>query len=266
MTNGLGNLDDLFQSAQDDGLTDDTLDLVIANLNSTAVLTAVHTPLHQLAANDVTLAMNILDMSGSMAPHTADLIRAYNDDYLATMAGSAVADDILVSTLVFNNKAKTLHGYLPLNDTPHLGRPSYDPDGSTALYDAVAAGLTNMVLYAQQLRAGGVTVRGVLIVYTDGEDNASKQQAVDIQRAAADLLRQELYTLALVGFGLKQPVGFVGMRNGRSPAQELAEQMGFPIGLDTALDPAGLRRIFHMASLSTIQVSQMGAAPVACFN
>ena len=33
MNNGLGNLDDLFQSAQDDGLTDDTMDLVIANLN-----------------------------------------------------------------------------------------------------------------------------------------------------------------------------------------------------------------------------------------
>ena len=31
--NGLGNLDDLFQSAQDDGLTDDTMGLVIANLN-----------------------------------------------------------------------------------------------------------------------------------------------------------------------------------------------------------------------------------------
>lgn len=264
-TNGLGNLDDLFQSAQDDGLTDDTLDLVISNLNGTAVATAVHTPLDQLATNDVTLAMNILDMSGSMASHANDLIRAYNDDYLAAMAGSPAADDILVSTLVFEDKVKTLHGYIPLADTPRLTRKEYDPGGSTALYDAVAAGLTNMVLYAQQLRASGVMVRGVVIVYTDGEDNVSRQRAQDIQRAAADLLRQEVYTLAIVGFGLKKAMGFAGMpANG--PAQQLAADIGFPIGLDAGLDPAGLRRIFHMASMSTIQVSQMGAIPTGLFT
>lgn len=255
--NGLGNLDDLFQSAQDDGLTADTLDLVIANLNGAAVATAVHTPLDQLATNDVTLAMNILDMSGSMAPHAQDLIRAYNDDYLAAMAGSPVSDDILVSTLVFEDRVKTLHGYIPLADTPRLTPKEYNPNGSTALYDAVAAGLTNLVLYAQQLRGSGVMVRGVVIVYTDGEDNASKQRAKDIQRAAADLLRQEVYTLALVGFGLQKPIGFSGMFS-QSPAQQLAATIGFPIGLDAGLDPTGLRRIFHMASMSTIQVSQMG--------
>jgi hypothetical protein len=36
--NGLGNLDDLFQSAQDDGLTDDTLGLVVANLNGPTMM------------------------------------------------------------------------------------------------------------------------------------------------------------------------------------------------------------------------------------
>lgn len=271
--NGLGNLDDLFQSAQDDGLTDDTLNLVIANLNGTAVATAVHTPLHLLAANEVTLAVNIIDMSGSMAPHAGNLIRAYNQDYLAAMSSTAAADDILVSTILFHDKVKTLHGYIPLNDTPPLTAKEYDPDGSTALYDAVAAGLTNMVLYTQQLRASGIMVRGIVIVHTDGEDNASKQRATDVQRAAADLLKQEMYTLALVGFGLKKPVGFVGMTNGpnplrvrRTPAQELAAEIGFPIGLDAGLDPAGLRRIFHMASISTIQVSQMGAVPAGLFS
>lgn len=258
--NGLGNLDDLFQSAQADGLTDDALDLVIANLNGPAVVTAVHTPLDQLASNDVTLAMNILDRSGSMAPHADALIRAYNDDYLAAMRQSAAADDILVSTLSFSNTVQTLHGYLPLADVPPLNRQTYDPDYSTALYDAVAAGLTNMVLYAQQLRASGVMVRGIVMVYTDGEDNASRQRASDVQRAAADLLKQEIYTLALVGFGLKKAIGFTGT-NGRSPAEELAAEIGFPIGLSAGMNQSELRRIFHMASQSTVQVSQMGAVP-----
>lgn len=266
MTNkGVGSLDDLFQAAQDDGLTADALDLVIANLNGPAVITAVHTPLDQLATNDVTLAMNIIDMSGSMASHAASLIGAYNNDYLTAMAGSPAADDILVSTILFNDKVKTLHGYVPLADAPPLTKKTYSPDFSTALYDAIAAGLTNMVLYAQQLRASGIMVRGVVIVYTDGEDNASRQRAADIQRAAADLLRQEMYMLALVGFGLKKPLGFAGMGHGRSPAQQLADDIGFPMGLDAGLDPAGLRRIFHMASMSTVQVSQMGAVPAGLF-
>lgn len=263
--NGLGNLDDLFQAARDEGLSDDTLNLVVSNLNGPAVMTAVHTPLDQLATNEVTLAMNIMDMSGSMAPYAQDLIRAYNDDYLAAISNSAAADDILMSTILFNNKVKTLHGYLPLVDVANLTANAYKPDYCTALYDAVGSGLTNMVLYAQQLRATGVMVRGIVIVYTDGDDNASKQRAADIKRAAADLLKQEIYTLVLVGFGLKQPVGFKGT-NGRSPAQQLADRIGFPLGFDASLSKTELRRIFHMASMSTIQVSRAGGMPAGLFT
>jgi hypothetical protein len=255
--NGLGNLDDLFQSAQDDGLTDDTLNLVIANLNGPAVMQAVHTPLNQLTTNEVTLAMNIIDMSGSMSSHAANLIRAYNNDYLAAMTLSAAADDILVSTILFDSHVNTLHGYLPLDDAPRLNDKNYTPDSTTALYDAIAAGMTNMVLYAQQLRQSGVAVRGLVMVYSDGEDNASKQQAQDVRRAAEDLLKQEIYTLVFVGFGFKKQMGFVGS-NGRSPVQQLADQIGFPIALEAGLNQSELQRIFHMASVSTIQVSQMG--------
>ncbi|MCP4358827.1 MAG: hypothetical protein GY796_12480 [Chloroflexi bacterium] len=131
MNNNLGNLDNLFQSAQDDGLTDDSLGLLISNLNGPAALTAVHTPLDQLATNEVTLAMNILDMSSSMASHANDLIRAYNDDYLAAMAGSMAADDILVSTILFDDKVKTLHSYLPLEDAPNLSHQTYKPNYTT---------------------------------------------------------------------------------------------------------------------------------------
>lgn len=261
----LTNLDDLFQSAQEDGLTDDALDLVIANLNGPAVATAVHTPLDQLTSNDVTLAMNILDMSGSMYSYANDLIRAYNQEYLAAMRHSPAADDLLVSTILFNDVVKTLHGYVPLNDAQTLDAKIYQPDNATALYDAVAAGMTNMVLYAQQLRQSGVSVRGVVMVYTDGEDNSSKQRAQDVRRAAKDLLGQELYTLALVGFGLQKPLGFPGS-NGRSPAQQLANEIGFPIGLDAGLNVLDLQRIFRLASMTAVQVSQTGAASVFTFT
>jgi hypothetical protein len=255
--NGLGNLDDLFQSAQDDGLTDDTLDLVVSNLNGPTMMAAVGVPLHQLASNEVTLAMNIIDMSGSMAPCADTLIRAYNEDYLAAMSSSTAADDILVSTILFNQDVTLLHGYLPLLDASPLTRQVYDPDNMTALYDAVAAGLTNMVLYAQQLRQSGVMVRCLVIVYSDGADNASKQQAKDVRRASLELLKQEIYTLAYVGF-----------KSGGISEQELrqlSDDIGFPDILVAGLSHSELRRIFHLASMSTIRVSQQGAARAGVF-
>ena len=255
--NGLGNLDDLFQSAQADGLTDDTMDLVVANLNGVVMVTAVNTSLDDLASNEVTLAMNIIDMSGSMEPHAGDLIRAYNTDYLAAMRDSTAADDILVSTVLFNDQVELLHGYVPLPDASPLTRKIYTPDRTTALYDAVAAGLTNMVLYTQQLRSCGVMVRCIVIVYSDGADNASRQRAADVRRAAEELLKHEIYTLAYVGFSS----GGITEQNLRSMAREI----GFPDVLMAGLSHQELRRIFHLVSMSTVRVSQQGAAASGIF-
>lgn len=255
---GLGNFDDLFQSARDDGLTDDTMDLVVSNLNGPTMMMPVGTPLDQLTTNEVTLAMNIIDMSGSMAPHAGDLIRAYNGDYLEAMAGSSAADDILISTVLFSKRTRLLHGYVPVKNAPPLTRRIYDPDSTTALYDAVAGGLTNMVLYAQQLRQSGVMVRCIVIVYSDGEDNASRQRAADIRRAVYDLLKHELYTLAYVGF-----------RSGgisESELKRLAADIGFPEVLAAGLSHEELRRIFHLVSISTISVSQQRSTAAGLFN
>ncbi|MCI0394722.1 MAG: hypothetical protein L0332_07830 [Chloroflexi bacterium] len=254
--NGLGNLDDLFQSAQDDGLTEETLDLVMTNLNG-LTLASVGVPLDQLASNEVTLAMNIIDMSGSMAPYAADLICAYNDDYLAAMAGSTAADDILVSTILFNDQVELFHGYVNLPDAPPLVRRVYNPDGSTALYDAVATGLTNMVVYTQHLRQRGVMVRCVALVYSDGDDNASRQAATAVRRASQELLKQEIYTLGYVGFA----------SGGIAEAQlrRLADAIGFPEILIAGLSHAELRRIFHMVSLSTVRASQQQGTVATIF-
>lgn len=254
--NGLGNLDDLFQSAQDDGLTNNTMDLVVANLNGPTMTGAVGIPLAQLGTNEVMLAMNILDMSGSMSPYAADLIRAYNDDYLAAMTGSTAADDILVSTILFNDAVNLFHGYVNLKDAPPLVRRVYNPNGSTALYDAVAGGLTNMVLYAQQLRQSGVMVRCIVLVYSDGDDNVSRQSASAVRRASQELLKHEIYTLGYIGFcsgGITE-----------KEARKLADTIGFPEVLTTGISHSELRRIFNLVSQSTTRASQqqMGSAGI----
>jgi hypothetical protein len=192
--------------------------------------------------------MNIIDMSGSMAPHAADLITAYNTDYLQAMRDSTAADEILVSTILFNSQVQLLHGYVPIQDAPPLTRSRYAPSSSTALYDAVAGGLTNMVLYAQQLRQSGVMVRCIVILYSDGDDNASQQRAADIRRATEELFKQEIYTLAYVGF----------RSGGISPnhLQRLADRIGFYDTLSAGLSHQELRRIFQLVSVSTARMSR----------
>lgn len=254
---GLGNLDELFQSAREDGLTEQTMDLVVSNLNGPTMMAAVGAPLTSLQGNEVTLAMNIIDMSGSMAPYTHDLIQSYNDDYLEALAGSLAAEDILVSTILFDSGIHLFHGYLTVTDVPLLTSHDYRPGGSTALYDAVAAGLTNMVLYAQQLRQNGVMVRCLAIVYSDGEDNASRQTATSVRRAVRELLKQEIYIMAYVGFragGIDQP-----------EVRRLAAAIGFPEILLSGLSHDELRRIFRMASMSAVNVSQGSAKPGGVF-
>lgn len=247
-SNGLGDLDDLFRSARQDGLTGETMDLVVSNLNGPTMMGAVGAPLDALATNDVTLAMNIVDMSGSMAPFAGELISAYNDDYLAAMALSPSADDILVSTVFFDDNVELFHGYVGLADAPRLSDRVYRPCASTALYDAVAAGLTNMVLYTQQLRQSGVSVRCLVLVYSDGQDNASRQPASAVRRAAQELLKHEIYTLAYVGFS----AGGIT----EQALRRMADAIGFPEILMSGLGPGQLQRIFRMASRSTINVSQ----------
>ena len=115
-----------------------------------------------------------------------------------------------------------------------------------------------MVLYAQQLRQSGVMVRCIVIVYSDGGDNVSKQRAKQIRRAATELLKHEIYTLAYVGF-----------RNGGiNPAElrQLADEIGFPDVLAAGLDHQELRRIFNLVSQSTISMSQQGAMPAGMFS
>lgn len=108
-----------------------------------------------------------------------------------------------------------------------------------------------MVVYAQHLRQMGVMVRCIVLVYSDGEDNASRQSAASVRRAAEELLKHEIYTLAYIGF----KSGGISQRE----LEQLADEIGFPEALYSSLSHGDLRRIFHLVSASTIRTSQQQA-------
>ena len=224
--------------------------VVVNNLNEApAALSAVtHAGLDDIQNDEVTLVLRIIDETGSMQPYTNEVELA-DREMITALKNSKAADEILMSTWLFNTSFKVLHGFVPLDDvTPLAG--IYRPDNQTALYSAVYAALTDVnagvVSYAENLRGSGIRVKVVVVAFSDGEDNYSHRQKIDpgmIKTVVQDLLKQENYLFSLVAFG----TGF---------AKTAAADMGFPNLLESKSQPGDIRRAMGTVSKSIVRASQ----------
>lgn len=237
------NLQSLFQNAQNSGLSQQSVNLLVQNLNGQAGLGCVGAQVDDLNTDDVTLLVTIIDQSGSMQGVRDAVIDAFNQMTRA-LHDSKAHDSILMSCWAFDDKPQLLFGYTPIDSVPDLTRKQYAPSGSTALYDAVLDGFTGVVGYGQDLRNGGIRTRCIVCVISDGADNASGRTAAAVNTVANDLLKQEFYTLVYVGFG--DPIEF----------QKIATSMGFPLVLTASHTPGEIRRALNLISGSVIRASQ----------
>src|SRR5687768_7887311 len=137
------NHQDLFDNAPDEGLSANAAGILVNNLNTNTVAGAQGTSVDDLSGDEVTLFVELLDMTRSMSSHRDTVIQAYNE-HLKALADSKASDSILMSTWLFNTKSTLRHGYLPLVDVPSLDRASYNPDDMTALYDAILDAFTGL--------------------------------------------------------------------------------------------------------------------------
>lgn len=139
-------------------------------------------------AEDVPASVGLLvDNSGSMRDRHADVAAAA----LVFVGASNAADELFVITF---NERVTL-GLPP--ETPFTGDPDRirsallgtAPDGTTALYDALAAGLEHIQT--------GTRERKALVVLSDGGDNASRRRLDDVlemaQRSSATIYAIGIY-------------------------------------------------------------------------
>jgi uncharacterized protein YegL len=239
------DLKSLFSSAQQDGLSQQSVQVMVHNLDAQVALGCVGAQVDDLNTDDVTLLVLVLDMSGSMSGVSQDVIDGYNT-MLETMRTSPAADSILVSTWVFDTAPELLHGYTPIETAPDLTRADYAPRGQTALYDATLNAFTGIVGYGQDLRNSGIRTRAIIVVFSDGADNSSKNHVGDVRRVTEDLIAQEIYLPVFVGYG------------DESLFRKVAADMGFQTILTAAHTPADIRRSMGMVSMSVVQVSQSG--------
>jgi VWFA-related protein len=128
----------------------------------------------------------IIDSSGSMG-HARDRVIAASQEFVQS---SNPEDDVF--GLVFNDEVQPVFGgYKFTSDPIVLGSAlakAFQPIGRTALYDAVVSGLN----YSEH----GMHDRRVLVVLSDGGDNASESSLKDVV-TSVEASNAVIYTVAL---------------------------------------------------------------------
>jgi hypothetical protein len=255
----INSVHSLFQGAQagpgQKGMSQSTTEILVQNLTPTTLAGTQGANYDTLATDKAFLFVPVLDMTGSMNQFRYNVIDAYNV-MLNMLQNSKQADQMLLSTWTFNTCSYLLHGYTPIELAPRLTASTYQPDNQTALYDAILDAITGVVAYGQELRNQGARTKITLVVFTDGYDNSSRNTASTVRRVVEDLIAQEMYTFALVGFGS----GF---------ANKTAQHIGFTNVMEADADPSAIRHALEVVSNSVIRASQTimtGSSPNSFFS
>ena len=160
------------------------------------------TKINKLGAAEYTLATIVEDASGSVSGFAAALEQAIKTIFKA-MSKSPRKDNLMLRLTQFNDNLKELHGFKLLGS---IQEKDYDNvlsiGGMTALYDAVDEGVQATATYGKQLTAQNFLVNAIVVVVTDGADNASGTTPENVKKAI-EAARQtealESITLILVG-------------------------------------------------------------------
>lgn len=141
-------------------------------------------PLDKLTETGYTLVTLVRDVTGSLTGFENDLLHM-TQEAVRGCKKSPRAENILLRLVDFNTVVKEFHGYRHLPDIdPDADYAVPSPHGSTALFDATHNALSATADYGEKLAEQDFDVNALVLVITDGEDNASKSSPTMI----ADLL------------------------------------------------------------------------------
>lgn len=138
-----------------------------------------------------TLILVILDESGSMFNLKSDMIIEFNE-FLTKQR--KLEDRAKFYLIKFNNFISTVYEGNDLKDVEDLNHQSYDPDGCTALFEAIVQSI-NMVREDKTDED-----RVVVVIMTDGKDNSSKRgKQSEAKKLIEECQAQKDWTFLYVG-------------------------------------------------------------------
>ena len=128
----------------------------------------------------------ILDKSGSMLGLEKDTIGGFNSLLKKQKAEEGVAR---VTTVLFDHRYTLLHDRLPLKEVKPLTHKEYEPEGTTALLDAVGRTIDSLLEHLIGIPKDEYPSVMVVII-TDGEENASKDYSLERIRKRIEFCKE----------------------------------------------------------------------------
>lgn len=170
----------------------------------------------------MTYAALVLDESGSMLRHKASALEGFNAQVGVIREGAKEAGRTAVSLTTFNSLGKPALVARPVEELRPLTPAEYNPNGGTALFDAIGETLERL-LERSDINSPNTAV--LVAIFTDGEENASR-------RYSAETLKELIIRLEATGrwtFTLMGPEG---------TSQELASLLNLHKGNVSQFNPA----------------------------
>lgn len=271
-TTSVKDVERLISQAQQAGaISAPARDIVVANLNTSAMALEACQGVspEDLLATEATIVTFVVDASGSMTEAQAAVVESLNESVLA-MAESKQAEAITLSLITFSDEVSVVFANQPVDQVRSLTAADYVPNGMTALYDALLDALTGAMTYEERLLQTGISTKVIVVVFSDGANNASRRVTeARVRTVAEDLGKRENWILAFVGFETYETY-----RNAVD-YNIIAANAGFPAVLKVDLTAGtydrrhALRQTFRLVSRSVIRASQQvidaSAAPADFF-
>ncbi len=242
------NINDLFQSAHDDGLLS-TASLQILDVNDigTQIQAGLGIAIDDVTSSEVVLVTVMPDDSGSIRfGGNAQAVRGGHNAILDALSQCQQQDNILIHNRYLNGYV--LYPYCPLSQAVRMTPQNYDPNEGTPLYDQTVILLGTVLAKAQEFADNGVPVRTITLIITDGADcHSVRQDARSVASIVKDMLRMENHIVAAMGID-----------DGSTDFREVFKNMG--IRDEWILTPGNseseIRKAFQVFSQSAIRVSQ----------
>ena len=131
----------------------------------------------------------ILDRSGSMAGLESDTIGGFNA-FLEKQ--KALPGEARLTTVLFNHRDYLLHDRLDIRAVAPLTAKEYSVGGSTALLDAVGRTIDKIDRALRHTAEGYRAGKVLIVITTDGLENASREYAADRVRNMIERQKREL--------------------------------------------------------------------------
>jgi uncharacterized protein YegL len=128
-----------------------------------------------MTKENLTEIIFILDKSGSMDSIRRETVEGFNNFVHRQLAEPG---ETKLSLILFDSKYTVSYSGIPLKEAIDLTFTSYEPDGGTALLDALGTAIDRTGQRFAEIASNERPSRVIVVILTDGQENSSQEYSV----------------------------------------------------------------------------------------